>query len=170
GGGGRGCQRGRRRVTSSTPQKPRGGRWVFARHSRSIGSASIEAWAEPGAGPARWITKAIAGAIATMTKGKMNASVRMPTASRRISMTSGDDNSMTGNSVNADIDQSDTSRRPVNGAIRAGASSTAKTGPAARRGGGDDGKAISLTAARLGRARKKTIKSGTATYATLPAR
>ena len=73
-----------------------------------------------GAGPALWMANAIAGAIATMTNGNATASARTPTASRRAIATSGEDNSITGNSAKADIDQSDTKRRPANGAIKAG--------------------------------------------------
>src|SRR5262245_57254216 len=98
----------------------RNGRSVVSRHSCSIGRASSEAWAKPGAGLELWITNAIAGAIATMTNGNATASARTPTASRRGIATSGEDNSMTGNNAKADMDQSDTKRRPSNGAIKAG--------------------------------------------------
>ena len=92
----------------------------------------------------------------------MTAIVRTLTASRRVSATSGDDSSMTGNNVKADIDQSDTSRTPVRGAIKAGVSSTAQKVAAAKRRSGDDGHAMSLAAAPLGRAMKSTSRSGTA--------
>jgi hypothetical protein len=77
--------------------------------------------------------------------------------------TSGEDNSITGNNAKADIDQSDTKRSPVKGAIKAGISSTVQNAVAASRRAGKDGHAMSLTAARLGRATTATIKSGTAT-------
>src|SRR5262249_44264484 len=78
------------------------------------------------------MTKATAGAAATMTTGNATATVRTRTASRRASATSGDDSSMTGNKVKADIDHSDTSRTPANGAIAAGVSSTAQNAAAAK--------------------------------------
>src|SRR6266511_4185229 len=109
------------------------------------------------------MTNAIPGAIATMTKGNATASVRTPTASRRVIATSGDDSSIAGRSVKADMDQSETSRTPVKGAISGGASSTAQNTAAARRRAGDDGQTMSLTAARLGRAITNRTKSGTAT-------
>src|SRR4030095_4396793 len=93
------------------------------------------------------MTNAIAGAIATMTKGNATASVRTPTASRRVIATSGDDSSITGRSVKADMDQSETSRTPVKGAISGGASSTAQNTAAARRRAGDDGPTKSFTGA-----------------------
>src|SRR5262249_30053978 len=133
------------------------------RHSCSIGRASSEAWAEPGAGPELWIANAIAGAIATMTNGNATASARTPTASRRVIATSGEDKSMTGNNAKADTDESHTKGRPATGAIRAGSSAPPKTPPAAGRRGGDAGPAMPWTAARLGRATTATIKSGTAT-------
>src|SRR2546423_14832309 len=141
----------------------RSGRSVVSRQSRSIGSANTEAWADAGSGRARWITNAIAGATATMIKGKASASVSTPAASRRVSATRGEDSSMTGNSVKADMDQSDTSRSPANGAIKAGASSPAQNATAARRRGGEDGHAMSLTAAAFGRAVANTINSDSAT-------
>ena len=98
-----------------------------------------------------------------MTNGNTTASVTIPAASRRLIATSGDDNSMTGSSVQADIDQSDTRRTPANGATRAGASNTAQNAAAASRRSGDLGQAISLRAAALGRAATSTISSGTAT-------
>ncbi len=62
------------------------------------------------------------------------------------------------------MDQSDTKRTPVKGATKAGASSTAQNAAAASRRAGDAGHAMSLTAARLGRATTATtIMSGTAT-------
>ena len=96
-------------------------------------------------------------------QGKGERSASTPAASRRVSATRGEDSSMTGNGVKADMDQSDTSRRPASGAIKAGASSTAQNAAAARRRGGEDGHAMSLTAARLGRAVANTINTGTAT-------
>src|SRR5258708_1650284 len=128
-----------------------------------MGWASSEPWAVAGAGPALWMANAIAGAIATMTNGNATASARTPTASRRGIATSGEDNSITGNNAKADIDQSDTKRRPANGAINAGSSSTVQNAGAASRRAGEDGQAMSLTAARLGRPTTATIKSGTAT-------
>src|SRR5262245_7056303 len=116
------------------------------------------------------MTNAIAGAIATMTKGNATASVRTPTASRRVIVTRGEHSSITGKSVKADMDQSETNRTPVKGASRGGASSTAQNAAAARRRAGDDGQAMSLTAARLGRAMTDSTKSGTATEARRPAR
>src|SRR5262249_61362542 len=104
-----------------------------------------------------------AGEPATRTMGNAPASARTPTASRRVIATSGEDKSMTGNNANADIDQSDTKRRPANGAIKAGSSSTVQNAVAASRRAGEDGHAMSLTAARLGRATTATITSGTAT-------
>src|SRR5262249_62027645 len=98
-----------------------------------------------------------------MTMGKGTGSARTPTGARRVMATSGEDRSMTGNNANADIDQSDTKRRPANGAIKAGSSSTAPNAVAASRRAGDDGHAMSLTAARLGRATTATITSGIAT-------
>ena len=93
----------------------------------------------------------------------MTASVTIPAASRRLIVTSGEDNSMTGSSVQADIDQSDTRRTPVKGATRAGTSSTAQNAAAASRRSGAVGQAISLMAAPLGRAATNTMISGTAT-------
>src|SRR5207244_785603 len=104
--------------------------------SFSIGSASTDGWVEPGAGAARWMTIATAGASATITKGKTTAMVRTLATSRRVSATSGDDSSMTGNKVKADIDHSDTSLTPVKGAIKAGVSSTAQNAAAAKRRSG----------------------------------
>src|SRR5262249_9321175 len=150
-------------VNSSKPLKIRSGASVVSRHSLSIGSASTEAWAAPGAGPARWMMNAIAGASATITKGKTTATVSTPATSRRVSETSGDDSSMTGNKLKADIDHSDTSRTPANGAITAGVSSTAQNAATAKRRCGDAGHAMSLTAAAVGRAMKSTSSRGTAT-------
>ena len=149
-------------MSSSKLLNIRSGLSVVSRHSFSIGSASTEGWAEPGAGPARWTTNATAGASATITKGKATAIVRTLAASRRVSATSGDDSSMTGNNVKADIDQSDTSRTAAKGAIKAGISSTAQNAAAAKRRSGDDGHAMSLAAAPPGRAMKSTSRSGTA--------
>src|SRR5258707_3196761 len=150
-------------VSSSKPLKIRNGWSVVSRHSCSIGWASSEPWAVAGAGPALWMANAIAGAIATMTNGNATASARTATAWGRGIGTSGEDNSITGNNAKADIDQSDTKRRPANGAIKAGSSSTVQNAVAASRRAGEDGHAMSLTAAPLGRATTATIKSGTAT-------
>src|SRR2546429_5607546 len=116
-----------------------------------MGWASSEPWAVAGAGPGVWRANAIAGAIATMTNGNATASARTPTASRRAIATSGEDNSITGNNAKADIDQSDTKRSPVRGAIKAGISSTVQNAVAASRPAGEAGHAMSLTAPRLGR-------------------
>src|SRR5262249_4701342 len=136
---------------------------VAWRQSGWRGRGSREPWAVAGAGPALWMANAIAGATATMTIGNATASAKTPTASRRVIATSGEDKSMTGNNANADMDQSDTKRRPANGAIKAGSSSTAQNAVAASWCAGDNGHAMSLTAARLGRATTATITSGTAT-------
>ena len=53
------------------------------------------------------MAKPIAGAAATIATGKAAARVRIPSASRRLIITSGEDSSMTGSSVHADIVQSD---------------------------------------------------------------
>src|SRR5258708_13812015 len=123
-----------------------------------MGWASSEPWAVAGAGPALWMANAIAGAIATMTNGNATASARTPTASRRGIATSGEDNSITGNNAKADIDQSDTKRRPANGAIKAGSSSTLQNPVAPRRRAGEDGHAQSLTAPPLRRATPAPIQ------------
>src|SRR5258708_28231081 len=117
-----------------------------------MGWAGRERWAVAGAGPALGMANAIAGAIATMTNGNATASARTPTASRRGIATSGEDNSITGNNAKADIDQSDTKRRPANGAIKAGSSSPVQNAGAASRRAGAGGHAMSLTAAPPGRA------------------
>src|SRR5262249_10002358 len=119
---------------------------------------------------ASWRATGPGGAPPPRGAGRRPASGRTPTASRRVIGTSGEDKSMTGNKAKADIDQSDTKRRPANGAIKAGSSGTAQNAVAASRRAGDDGHAMSLTAARLGRATTATITSRTATQATLRAR
>src|ERR1700745_3936612 len=98
-----------------------------------MGWGRSERGAVAGAGPALWMANAIAGAIATMTNGNATASARTPTASRRGMATRGEDNSITGNNAKADIDQSDTKRSPVRGAIKAGISGTAQNAVAASR-------------------------------------
>ena len=107
--------------------------------------------------------KPIAGAAATIAAGNAAASVRMPTASRRLIATNGEDSSMTGSSVHADMVQSDVRRTPANGATNAGASSTAQNASAASRRWGCAGHAMSLTVAPAGRAAMATMMRGTAT-------
>src|SRR5215468_8202954 len=106
---------------------------------------------------------AMTGASAIMTNGKTAASTTMRVASRRPMATSGDDSSITGSRVHADIDQSDTTCTPAKGDSAAGNSNVAQNAVAARRRSGVAGHAMSAMAARLGRARTTTIMTGTAT-------
>src|SRR5260370_42710910 len=110
------------------------------------------------------------GAIATMANGNTTASARMRAASRRAMATSGEDNSTTGSSVQADIDQIDTNRMPANGATNAGPSSTAQNATAASRRSGVAGHAMSAIAARLGPAAIKNTTRGAASKKTPAAR
>src|SRR5215470_10742010 len=105
----------------------------------------------------------IAGASATMMNGKATASATIRVASRRAIATSGEDKSNTGNSVQADMDQSETSCRPASGAMSAGNSKVAQNATAASRRSGVVGQAISRKAARFGRAATATMTSGIAT-------
>ena len=89
----------------------------------------------PGGGSALWMAKPIAGAAATIATGKAAARVRIPSASRRLIITSGEDSSMTGSSVHADIVHSEVRRTPVKGATSTGVSSTAQKASAASAAG-----------------------------------
>ena len=142
-------------MNSSKPLNTRSGAGVVSRHNRSTGSASSDEWAEPGGRPERCSVNAIAGAAATMTNGKVAASVMMPMASRRAIETSGEESSITGSRVQADIDQSDARRTPMSGATTAGTSSTAQNASAASRRSGVVGQAMSWSAARFGRAARR---------------
>src|SRR6516162_7325736 len=106
---------------------------------------------------------AMAGAAAIMISGNAIASASTRSASRRPSVTSGDDSSTTGSSDQADIDQIDTRCTRASGATTAGTTSTAQKASAASRRSGVAGQAMSLSAAGLGRAANATITSGTAT-------
>src|ERR1700681_953227 len=106
---------------------------------------------------------AIAGATAIITNGNTTASARTRIALLRLIATSGEDSSMTGNSVHADMDQSDTSCTPAKGATTAGTTSPTQNATAASRRSGVVGQAMSLTAARVGRVTRNAITSGTAT-------
>src|SRR6266481_9756703 len=106
---------------------------------------------------------AIAGAMTTMTNGNTTASTRTRTASRRLIATRGEDRSMAGRSVHADMVQSEFNRIQVRIAMTGGSSSVAQNASAASLRSGVAGHAISLRTARLGRAATKTRTSGTAT-------
>src|SRR5712691_6964892 len=103
--------------------------------------------------------KAIAGASATMMNGNTTASAMTRVASRRPIATNGEDRSITGNSVQADMDQSETSWRPARGATTAGNSKVAQNATAASRRSGVVGQAMSFKAAKLGRAATNTMTS-----------
>src|SRR5436190_19875055 len=106
---------------------------------------------------------AIAGAAAIMTSGNTIASASTRSASRRVIATSGDDSSMTGNSVQADIDQIDTRCTRASGANTAGTTSTAQKASAASRRSAVAGQAMSFSVAGFGRAASATMINGTAT-------
>src|ERR1700730_6014 len=112
----------------------------------------------------------MAGAMATMKSGKAIAAAKMRTASLRATAISGEDNSIIGSSVQADIDQSEVSRTPIAGAIKAGSSNVAQNDTAARRRLGSGGQPMSLRVFPSGRIKKITMRRGTQTYATLPNR
>src|SRR6516165_1733729 len=105
----------------------------------------------------------MAGAMATMTSGKAIAAAKMRAASSRATAISGEDNSMTGSSVQADIDQSEVSRTPIAGAIKAGSSKVAQNDTAVRRRPGSAGQTMSSSASRLGRINEITMRIGTET-------
>src|ERR1700737_4643522 len=112
----------------------------------------------------------MAGATATMTSGNAIAAAKMRTASLRAGLISGEDNNMTGSSVQADIDQSEVSRTPIAGAIKAGSSNGAQNDTAARRRLGSGGQPMSLRVFPSGRIKKITMRRGTEIYARLPNR
>src|SRR6516164_2337946 len=103
------------------------------------------------------------GAAPIMTKGSASASAATPAASLRVMVTSGEDSSMTGNKVQADIDHSEVSRTPMSGASTAGSSSVAQNDAAASLRSAVAGQTMSATVFRAGRATNSTITSGTET-------
>src|SRR6516165_9027790 len=103
------------------------------------------------------------GAIASMISGKTSAAAKMRAASLRATVISGEDNSMTGSKVHADIDQSEVSRTPIAGAINAGSPSVAQNDTAVRCRLGSGGQAMSLRVFPSGRIKKITTRRGTQT-------
>src|SRR3954452_7062818 len=116
------------------------------------------------------MTSPIAGERASMTSGNATAIATIRTASARRTEMRGEDNSMTGNSVHADMDHNEVSRTARSGASNAGNTSVAQNAAAASRRSAAPGQAMSASALPVGRAIANTTRSGTQTYAMLPTR
>src|SRR6185503_17548694 len=91
------------------------------------------------------------GAASTIRTGNTIAAASRHTAARRGTVTSGDDNSITGSSVIADIAQSDTMSTLNAMAASAGSTSDATNAIHTKRRSGVRGHRVSAIAAKLGR-------------------
>src|SRR5688572_16704738 len=102
------------------------------------------------------------GAASTIRTGNTIAAASSHTAARRGTVTSGDDNSITGSSVIADIAQSDTMSTLKARAASAGSTSGATNAIQAKRRPGVRGHTVSAIAAKLGRVMAAEITNGAA--------
>src|SRR5205085_8274714 len=120
--------------------------------------------------PSRWIQTAMKGAASTITTGNTIAAASSHTKARRGTVTSGEDNSTTGNSVTADIAHSETISTLSSAAASAGNTSGATNAISTRRRSGLCGHAVSPIAVRLGRVMTSAITAAGAQYAATPSK
>src|SRR5207344_1211436 len=98
----------------SVPPKALSGRSLVARQTFSISAARTEEWPSA-ATPLQWTARPIAGATAIMTSGNANTTATTRATTLCAIGAIGEDRSITGNSVQADMDHSEVNRTPTAG-------------------------------------------------------